>query len=110
MKTKIVAILLLSNILMLISTLDSLSQTASHQLLIKTSMGDMKCILYEQTPMHADNFIDLVKKGIYNGVLFHRVIKDFMIQSGDPESKNEPKGALLWILGTDNTVHAEFNP
>jgi peptidyl-prolyl cis-trans isomerase B (cyclophilin B) len=110
MRTKIYAIILLSNILALISAMDSMSQTASHQLLIKTSKGDMKCILYEQTPMHADNFIDLVNSGTYNGVLFHRVIKDFMVQSGDPDSKNAAKGSFLGSGGPGYTVPAEFHP
>ena len=107
---KFYAIFVFSTILSLISALDSLSQTASHQLLIKTSKGDMKCILYEQTPMHTDNFIYLINKGTYNGVLFHRVIKDFMIQSGDPDSKNAVKGDFLGRGGPDYTIPAEFHP
>jgi len=70
----------------------------------------MKCILYEQTPMHADNFIQLVNDGTYNGVLFHRVIKDFMVQTGDPDSKNAAKGALVGSGGPEHKVPAEFNP
>jgi len=70
----------------------------------------MKCILYEQTPMHADNFIKLVKNGTYNGVLFHRVIKDFMIQTGDPDSKNAAQGTLVGTGGVGYLVPAEFHP
>jgi len=70
----------------------------------------MKCILYEQTPMHADNFIKLVNDGTYNGVLFHRVIKDFMIQTGDPDSKNAAKGAVVGSGGPGYRVPAEFHP
>lgn len=92
------------------STQEALSQTAAHTLLIETSKGNMKCILYEQTPMHSDNFITLVKSGTYDGVLFHRVIKNFMIQSGDPDSKNAPKGALLGTGGVGYNVPAEFHP
>lgn len=86
------------------------SQTAAHTLLLETSKGKIKFILYEQTPMHTDNFIKLVREGTYNGVLFHRVIKDFMIQTGDPSSKNAPKGALLGTGGPKFTVPAEFHP
>lgn len=50
-------------------------------------MGDIKVKLYNETPKHRDNFIKLAKDGTYNGTLFHRVIKDFMVQAGDPESK-----------------------
>jgi peptidyl-prolyl cis-trans isomerase B (cyclophilin B) len=86
------------------------AQTTAYTLLIETSMGNMKCILYEQTPMHTENFVELVKKGTYNGVLFHRVIKDFMIQTGDPESKNAPGGDMLGSGGVGYTIPAEFHP
>ena len=110
MKTKIVSSLIFISFLSLISTQDVWSQTAAHTLLIETSKGNMKCILYEQTPMHADNFIKLVNDGIYNGVLFHRVIKDFMIQTGDPDSKNAAKGAVVGSGGLGYRVPAEFHP
>lgn len=55
--------------------------------LIETSMGNLKVKLYNETPLHRDNFIKLVEEDFYDGVLFHRVIKDFMIQAGDPNSK-----------------------
>ena len=53
--------------------------------LIETELGDIKVKLYNETPLHRDNFVKLVKEGYYDGLLFHRVIKDFMIQGGDPE-------------------------
>ena len=62
---------------------------------IETTAGDIKVKLYNETPKHRDNFIKLVKDGVYEGTLFHRVIKDFMIQAGDPDSKNAPKGKML---------------
>ena len=62
---------------------------------IKTTMGDIKVKLYDDTPIHRDNFLKLVNEGFYNGVLFHRVIKDFMIQTGDPESVNADSTAML---------------
>ena len=57
--------------------------------------GDITVKLYNETPKHRDNFIKLVEDGTYEGTLFHRVIKDFMIQAGDPESKKAPKGKML---------------
>ncbi|MEO5166520.1 peptidylprolyl isomerase, partial [Bacteroides ovatus] len=62
---------------------------------IETTVGDIEVKLYNETPKHRDNFIKLVKDGVYEGTLFHRVIKDFMIQAGDPDSKNAPKGKML---------------
>jgi peptidyl-prolyl cis-trans isomerase B (cyclophilin B) len=110
MKIKFTSSLLLTIMLGITSIHNSLSQTASHTLLIETSKGNIKCILYEQTPMHAYNFIKLVNDGFYNGVLFHRVIKDFMIQTGDPDSKNAKKGARTGSGGPGYTVPAEFHP
>lgn len=75
---------------------------------IGTSMGDIKVKLYNETPKHRDNFIKLAKDGTYNGTLFHRVIKDFMVQAGDPESKNAPKGKMLGSGDVGYTVPAEF--
>ena len=75
---------------------------------IETSMGDIKVKLYNETPKHRDNFIKLAKDGTYNGTLFHRVIKDFMVQAGDPESKNAPKGKMLGSGNVGYTVPAEF--
>ena len=75
---------------------------------IETSMGDIKVNLYNETPKHRDNFIKLAKDGTYNGTLFHRVIKDFMVQAGDPESKNAPKGKMLGSGDVGYTVPAEF--
>ena len=57
------------------------------KVLIKTSEGDIKVRLYDETPQHRDNFLKLAKEGYFDGTLFHRVIKDFMIQGGDPDSK-----------------------
>lgn len=75
---------------------------------IETSMGDIKVKLYNETPKHRDNFIKLAKDGTYNGTLFHRVIKDFMVQAGDPESKNAPKGKMLGSGDVGYKVPAEF--
>ncbi|GFZ41247.1 peptidyl-prolyl cis-trans isomerase [Bacteroides nordii] len=75
---------------------------------IETSLGDIKVKLYNETPKHRDNFIKLAKEGMYNGTLFHRVIKDFMVQAGDPDSKNAPKGKMLGAGDVGYTIPAEF--
>lgn len=75
---------------------------------IATTAGNIKIRLYDDTPLHRDNFLKLAKEGYYNGVLFHRVIKDFMVQTGDPDSKNAPKGAMLGAGSPDYTLPAEF--
>jgi cyclophilin family peptidyl-prolyl cis-trans isomerase len=74
----------------------------------QTTKGVIKVKLYNETIMHRDNFIKLVSEGYYNGVLFHRVIKDFMIQAGDPQSKNAKPGEALGNGGPDYTIPAEF--
>lgn len=75
---------------------------------IETTKGDITIKLYNETPKHRDNFIKLVNEGTYEGTLFHRVIKDFMIQAGDPESKNAPKGKMLGSGDVGYTIPAEF--
>ena len=61
---------------------------------IKTPEGDILVRLYDDTPRHRDNFLKLAREGYYDGTLFHRVIKDFMIQGGDPDSRNAPAGKM----------------
>jgi len=75
---------------------------------IKTTEGTIVVKLYAETPKHRDNFMKLVKAGVYEGVLFHRVIKDFMIQAGDPDSKNAGPKASLGSGDVGYTVPAEF--
>ena len=77
---------------------------------ISTNYGDLVVKLYDQTPLHRDNFIKLVKEGFYEGTLFHRVIKGFMIQGGDPDSKGAPKGKRLGSGDVGYTIHAEIEP
>lgn len=76
----------------------------------QTTKGIIKVRLYEETSMHKDNFIRLVSEGFYNGLLFHRVIKDFMIQTGDPLSRNAKPGVALGMGGPDYTIPAEIFP
>ena len=75
---------------------------------IQTSLGDIIVRLYDETPRHRDNFVKLAKEGYFDGTLFHRVIKDFMIQGGDPDSKGAPAGKNLGTGGPDYTIPAEF--
>jgi len=75
---------------------------------IKTSYGECIIRLYNETPQHRDNFIKLAKKGFYDGTLFHRVIQDFMIQGGDPDSKNAKPGVELGNGDVGYTIPAEF--
>jgi peptidylprolyl isomerase len=82
--------------------------TNETQLKIETTAGDIVVKLYNETPLHRDNFIKLAQEGTYEGTLFHRVIRDFMIQAGDPDSKNAPAGAALGSGDVGYTVPAEF--
>ncbi|RNL50601.1 peptidylprolyl isomerase [Pedobacter jejuensis] len=75
---------------------------------IKTEFGECIVKLYNETPLHRDNFLKLTKEGYYNGTLFHRVIKDFMIQGGDPDSRNAKPDSLLGEGGPKYTIPAEF--
>ena len=76
----------------------------------ETTVGNFTVALYDETPQHRDNFIKLVKDGVYDSTLFHRVIKNFMIQAGDPESKTASDTAMLGGGDVGYTVPAEFLP
>lgn len=80
------------------------------QVLLQTNLGDITLRLYDETPQHRDNFLRLVREGYYNGTLFHRVIRDFMIQGGDPDSVNAPAGKRLGVGGPDYTLESEIHP
>lgn len=85
------------------------AQEKEARVLIETDFGNITVKLYNETPKHRDNFLKLVDQGFYNESLFHRVIKDFMIQGGDPESKTAEPGQQLGNGGTGYTIPAEFN-
>lgn len=113
MKYKYIALLLMA------ATINSCgsgsSQNAKAQssdketkVLIKTSVGDITIKLYNETPLHRDNFIKLVEEHYYDSILFHRVIRDFMVQAGDPESKTAEKYAQLGSGGPGYNLPAEF--
>ena len=78
------------------------------KVVFKTSMGNITIALYDNTPLHKENFLKLVSEDYYNGVLFHRIIQGFMIQTGDPDSKGAPIGKMLGNGGPDYTIPAEF--
>lgn len=77
---------------------------------METTEGDIVVKLYDETPKHRDNFLKIVKEGVLDSTLFHRVIKDFMIQAGDPTSKNASDTATLGNGDVGYTVPAEFVP
>lgn len=76
---------------------------------MKTTLGDIVIKLYNDTPLHKDNFLKLVKDGYYDGLLFHRVINEFMIQTGDPESRDAEPGKMLGSGGPGYTIEAEID-
>lgn len=78
------------------------------KVVFETTLGNIVVKLYNETPKHRDNFLKVVNDSVYNGVLFHRVIKDFMIQTGDPSSKTAEAGQQLGSGDLGYTVEAEF--
>ena len=88
----------------------SLSAKKEKQTIVEllTSKGKITLRLYNETPLHRDNFVKLVKEGYFNDLLFHRVIQDFMIQGGDPDSRDAAPGRMLGEGGPDYTLPAEI--
>jgi peptidyl-prolyl cis-trans isomerase B (cyclophilin B) len=76
--------------------------------IIKTNFGDIEVVLYDQTPLHRDNFIKLVKENYYDGLLFHRIMPGFVIQGGDPESRTATVDAFLGGGGPPYQINAEI--
>lgn len=87
---------------------NKMTQPTSATVLMRTSLGDITIRLYDDTPKHTANFLKLAKEGYYDGTLFHRVIRDFMIQGGDPDSRNAKPGQPLGMGDPSYTVPAEF--
>ncbi len=88
---------------------EEIHETENRQrVLLSTSHGDITIELYNETPLHRDNFLKLAEEGFYDGTLFHRVIKDFMIQGGDPHSRDAEPGERLGVGGPGYTIPAEF--
>jgi len=102
-------ILALSALLVLISCSSPGGNNENTTILVQTTLGDIKIKLYDKTPIHRDNFIKLINSGFYEGVSFHRVIKEFMIQAGDPLTKPVKPVGLADTLNT-YTIPAEIKP
>ncbi|MGB4095413.1 MAG: peptidylprolyl isomerase [Bacteroidales bacterium] len=102
MKSKLIIIMII-----LFSAISTLS-SQSVKIVIRTEYGDIQAILYDKTPLHRDNFVKLIKSGYYDSLLFHRVIANFMIQGGDPQSKNAKPGQMLGNGGPDYTIPFEY--
>ncbi len=94
-------------ILLTISMMNE-NQAQSTKVKMKTTLGDITILLYDDTPKHRDNFVKLVNQKFYDGLLFHRVIANFMVQAGDPNSKNAKPGAQLGSGNPGYTIPAEF--
>ena len=86
----------------------TLTKAQSHEVLLETTEGNIRVVLYDDTPIHRDNFLKLVGEQFYDSLLFHRVIKNFMIQAGDPQSKHAESGTKLGEGEVDYTLPAEF--
>lgn len=85
-----------------------MSENKNTLVVLETEFGNVELKLYNETPLHRDNFLKLVKEGVYNDLLFHRVIKDFMIQGGDPSSKSADSTAMLGSGDLGYTIPSEF--
>jgi len=83
--------------------------SGNERVVIETSFGNIVIKLYDETPLHKENFLKLAKSGFYDDLIFHRIIKEFMIQGGDPESKNAEQGKQLGMGGPGYTIKAEIN-
>ena len=110
-KKLFIAFSFIIGLFLLSSSFKSIADEGSGQtkILITTNYGIIKIKLYNETPLHRDNFIKLVKAHYYDSLLFHRVIQKFMIQGGDPDSKKSTAGATLGEGGPGYTIPAEIN-
>ncbi|MBC8111276.1 MAG: peptidylprolyl isomerase [Verrucomicrobia bacterium] len=103
-------LLFLSFILVFTTAFAQKKSSKDYLVTITTDFGEAKLILYDQTPKHKANFIKLAQKKFYDGLLFHRIIEGFMIQGGDPTSKNATPEQSLGDGNVGYTVPAEFDP
>jgi peptidyl-prolyl cis-trans isomerase B (cyclophilin B) len=97
-------------VLMAAGALAGLCQEQYAVVTMRTSLGTMKLVLHNETPAHRDNFLKLAGEKFFDGILFHRVIKNFMIQAGDPYTKDSTKQDSIGNGGPGYTVPAEFVP
>lgn len=101
-------ILLLATLLSPFHGMAQVLDTLRHEVVLETSMGNVRIILHNETPLHRDNFLKLVREGYYDGNLFHRVISSFMIQTGDSTSRHAQPGAPAGDYSPDYTLPAEI--
>ena len=95
-------------ILLLMLAFTALGKAQSNEVLFETTEGNIRVMLYDDTPIHRDNFLKLVNEQFYDSLLFHRVIKSFMIQGGDPTSKTAEPGTTRGTGELDDTLEPEF--
>ena len=105
----IVRSILLKNLIILFVLFSTTLSHSQTMVTFHTTLGDIKILLYKETPAHQQNFMKLVDQGYYNGILFHRVIPGFMVQAGDPNSRNAIAGQPLGDGGPGYTIPAEFH-
>lgn len=99
-------------LIMLTAVNNGAAQTADStrtEVMLETTMGNIRLALYNGTPLHSNNFRELVERGFYNGILFHRVISKFMIQAGDSTSRTAAPGTLLGDVTEPYTIPAEIH-
>ena len=101
-------ILLLATLLSPFHGMAQVLDTLRHEVVLETSMGNVRIVLHNETPLHRDNFLKLVREGYYDGNLFHRVISSFMIQTGDSTSRHAQPGAPTGDYSPDYTLPAEI--
>lgn len=102
------AVLVLTAVLLVCSSADAKRREQRSVVRFETTMGTIRIALMDETPIHRDNFLKLVSQGFYDATLFHRVIKEFMIQGGDPSSRTAPSGTLLGNGDVGYTLPPEF--
>lgn len=101
-------ILFLATLLLPFHGMAQVLDTLRHEVVLETSMGNVRIVLHNETPLHRDNFLKLVREGYYDGNLFHRVISSFMIQTGDSTSRHAQPGAPAGDYSPDYTLPAEI--
>ena len=94
--------------MLVLTTCCALAQTSTTEVLFETTAGNIRIALFDDTPQHRDNFLNNVKEHVYDSLLFHRVIKNFMVQCGDLHSKHAKPGQQLGYGDYNYTVEAEF--
>lgn len=111
-KFSLLAIFLLTALILPAQRIANQAKSADGKVCVEmhTTMGKITFLLYNDTPLHRDNFLKLVNENVYEGLLFHRVIDRFMIQAGDPKSKDAQPGQMLGDGSLGYTIPAEFLP